>query len=198
MSLSIYVRYAHECSPVAGRVVRHRSKASVSLSQQNSNAGNCLMKCPGWIYSRRESVCHDDARNTVMVQIGYRRGGGIAPRKDGFSGNKTFIDLSGGLREENHGEAEDHRQHANAHGKDLAWQLGNWSVMCLQTREVLQRVRPEYYHENKTKIHAESRTSWGKGFGWTRWSSEWLYDRLGLFDEYRPIRWSGAKVSPAR
>ena len=37
-----------------------------------------------------------------------------------------------------------------------------------------------------------------RGFGWTRWSSEWLYDRLGLFNDYRLIRWSGAKVAPAR
>src|ERR1700691_2279487 len=36
------------------------------------------------------------------------------------------------------------------------------------------------------------------GFGWTRWSSEWLYDRLGLFNNYRLIRWSGAKVAPVR
>ena len=24
-----------------------------------------------------------------------------------------------------------------------------------------------------------------KGFGWTRWSSEWLYGRLGLFNDYQ-------------
>jgi len=33
-----------------------------------------------------------------------------------------------------------------------------------------------------------------KGFGWTRWSSEWLYDRVGLFNNYQLRRWSGAKV----
>jgi RNA-directed DNA polymerase len=37
-----------------------------------------------------------------------------------------------------------------------------------------------------------------QGFGWTRWSSEWLYDRLGLFNNYQFRRWSGAKVVPAR
>jgi RNA-directed DNA polymerase len=37
-----------------------------------------------------------------------------------------------------------------------------------------------------------------KGFGWKRWSSEWLYDRLGLFNEYQLRRWPGAKVAPAR
>jgi recA bacterial DNA recombination protein/Group II intron, maturase-specific domain len=37
-----------------------------------------------------------------------------------------------------------------------------------------------------------------QGFGWKRWSSAWFYDRLGLFNDYRLIRWSGAKVAPAR
>jgi len=31
-----------------------------------------------------------------------------------------------------------------------------------------------------------------KGFGWKRWSSEWLYGTLGLFNEYRVVR-----VAPA-
>jgi hypothetical protein len=29
-------------------------------------------------------------------------------------------------------------------------------------------------------------------------SSDWLYDRLGLFNDYQLRRWSGAKVAPAR
>jgi RNA-directed DNA polymerase len=37
-----------------------------------------------------------------------------------------------------------------------------------------------------------------KGFGWKRWSSEWLYGQLGLFNNYQLRRWSGAKVAPAR
>jgi RNA-directed DNA polymerase len=37
-----------------------------------------------------------------------------------------------------------------------------------------------------------------KGFGRKRWSSEWLYDQLGLFNNYQLRRWSGAKVAPAR
>jgi RNA-directed DNA polymerase len=51
--------------------------------------------------------------------------------------------------------------------------------------------------EKKVRQHL-MRARGRKGFGWTRWSSEWLYDRLGLFNEYRLIRWSGAKVSPAQ
>lgn len=38
----------------------------------------------------------------------------------------------------------------------------------------------------------------GKGHGWTRWSKEWLYERLGLFNDYRLYRWSGTKAVPAR
>jgi RNA-directed DNA polymerase len=36
-----------------------------------------------------------------------------------------------------------------------------------------------------------------KGFGWKRWSRQWLYQRLGLFSDYK-IRYYTAKVSPAR
>jgi len=36
------------------------------------------------------------------------------------------------------------------------------------------------------------------GFPWKRRSSEWLYDRLGLFNDYQLRRWSSAKVAPAR
>src|SRR6516162_1196537 len=36
-----------------------------------------------------------------------------------------------------------------------------------------------------------------KGFGWKRWSSEWLYGTLGLFNEYRVLRMAPrAKVFP--
>jgi RNA-directed DNA polymerase len=35
-----------------------------------------------------------------------------------------------------------------------------------------------------------------KGFGWQRWSRQWLYDGLGLFHGYRVSRtWS--KAMPA-
>jgi RNA-directed DNA polymerase len=35
-----------------------------------------------------------------------------------------------------------------------------------------------------------------KGFGWSRWSTRWLYDNLGLFNGYR-VRRALPKVSPA-
>jgi len=51
--------------------------------------------------------------------------------------------------------------------------------------------------EEKVRRHL-MRARGRKGFGWTRWSSEWLYDRLGLFNNYQLRRWSDAKVAPAR
>ena len=36
-----------------------------------------------------------------------------------------------------------------------------------------------------------------RGFGWKRWSSRWLYNELGLYNEYK-IRWRPTtKASPA-
>jgi RNA-directed DNA polymerase len=51
--------------------------------------------------------------------------------------------------------------------------------------------------EEKVRRHL-MRARGRKGFGWTRWSSEWLYGRLGLFNNYQLSRWSDAKVAPAR
>ncbi len=36
-----------------------------------------------------------------------------------------------------------------------------------------------------------------RGFGWKRWSNRWLYDGLGLFNEYRIRRLPAPKVPPA-
>jgi len=38
--------------------------------------------------------------------------------------------------------------------------------------------------EKKIRYHL-ARASQRHGFGWKRWSREWLYGPLGLFDEYR-------------
>src|ERR1700726_1634498 len=51
--------------------------------------------------------------------------------------------------------------------------------------------------EKKVRQHL-MRARGRKGFGWKRWSSKWLYDRLGLFNDYQLRRWSDAKVAPAR
>ncbi len=51
--------------------------------------------------------------------------------------------------------------------------------------------------EKKVRQHL-MRARGRKGFGWKRWSSEWLYERLGLFNAYQLRRWPGAKVAPAR
>jgi hypothetical protein len=32
------------------------------------------------------------------------------------------------------------------------------------------------------------RASKRKGMGWKRWSRKWLYDRVGLFNDYRRVR----------
>ena len=36
-----------------------------------------------------------------------------------------------------------------------------------------------------------------KGFGWQRWSRRWLYDELGLYNQYRVRRELGLKTNPA-
>ncbi len=54
-----------------------------------------------------------------------------------------------------------------------------------------------YWIEKKVR-RAMMRARMRRGFGWNRWSSTWLYDRLGLFDDYRLRRAPGAKVLPAR
>jgi hypothetical protein len=51
--------------------------------------------------------------------------------------------------------------------------------------------------EKKVRQHPV-RARGRNGFGWTRWSSAWLYDRLGLFNDYRLRRWSVVKAAPAR
>jgi len=42
-------------------------------------------------------------------------------------------------------------------------------------------------------MHARKR----KGFGWDRWSSQWIYRNLGLFSDYR-VRYVETKALPAR
>ena len=41
--------------------------------------------------------------------------------------------------------------------------------------------------EKKVRRHL-MRARGRKGFGWKRWSTQWLYDSLGLFHEYRVVR----------
>jgi RNA-directed DNA polymerase len=44
-----------------------------------------------------------------------------------------------------------------------------------------------YWVERKVRRHM-MRARGRKGFGWKRWSTQWLYDTLGLFDGYRVVR----------
>jgi len=41
--------------------------------------------------------------------------------------------------------------------------------------------------EKKVRRHL-MRARKRKGFGWKRWSTQWLYDSLGLFNDYRVVR----------
>ena len=41
--------------------------------------------------------------------------------------------------------------------------------------------------EKKVRRHL-MRARGRQGFGWKRWSTQWLYDTLGLFDQYRVVR----------
>jgi len=54
-----------------------------------------------------------------------------------------------------------------------------------------------YWIEKKVR-RAMMRARMRRGFGWNRWSSNWLYDTLGLFDDYRLLRKPSAKALPAR
>ncbi len=50
-------------------------------------------------------------------------------------------------------------------------------------------------------VKAKAEPSWRfmrQGFGWNRWSSSWLYETLGLFDDYGLRRSPGAKALPTR
>ena len=51
--------------------------------------------------------------------------------------------------------------------------------------------------EKKVRRHM-GRAQNRKGFGWKRWSRQWLYDHLGLFNDYRLNRLLPPKVAPAR
>ena len=55
----------------------------------------------------------------------------------------------------------------------------------------------KHWVEKKVRRHLV-RAREGKGYGWWRWTSEWLYERLGLFNNYGLYRWSGTKAVPAR
>jgi RNA-directed DNA polymerase len=55
-----------------------------------------------------------------------------------------------------------------------------------------------FWVEQKVRRHL-ARSSKRKGFGWKRWSRQWLYQQHGLFDEYR-VRYYPARLKalPAR
>ena len=55
----------------------------------------------------------------------------------------------------------------------------------------------KHWVETKVRRHL-MRARGRKGFGWERWSRNWFYDRLGLFNDYRLRRWSVVTAALAR
>jgi RNA-directed DNA polymerase len=51
--------------------------------------------------------------------------------------------------------------------------------------------------EKKIRSHL-AKACQRQGFGWKRWSKEWLYDTLGLFNEYRVVRQPPSWAAPTR
>jgi RNA-directed DNA polymerase len=52
--------------------------------------------------------------------------------------------------------------------------------------------------EKKIRRHmARARNRNRNGFGWKRWSTQWLYESLRLFNSYK-VRWSMPKVASRR
>jgi RNA-directed DNA polymerase len=51
--------------------------------------------------------------------------------------------------------------------------------------------------EKKVRRHL-MRARGRQGFGWRRWSTRWIYDQLGLFNNYRVRFQNAPKVAPAR
>jgi RNA-directed DNA polymerase len=54
-----------------------------------------------------------------------------------------------------------------------------------------------WWVERKVRRHL-MRAKGRKGFGWNRWSSEWLYKNLGIYQDYRIQYYQEAKVLPVR
>jgi RNA-directed DNA polymerase len=54
----------------------------------------------------------------------------------------------------------------------------------------------KYWVEKKIRRHL-MRARGRKGMGWKRWSREWIYGTLGLFNDYRVGRQSLPKAAPA-
>ena len=50
-----------------------------------------------------------------------------------------------------------------------------------------------------TQVELQAKARQRQGFGWKRWSRQWLYDELGLFNEYRAqYRRVSPTAAPAR
>ena len=50
--------------------------------------------------------------------------------------------------------------------------------------------------ESKVRRHL-ARSRLRPGFGWKRWSRQWMHESLGLYDDYK-VRWSAPAAAPVR
>lgn len=50
--------------------------------------------------------------------------------------------------------------------------------------------------EKKTRRHLMKARRW-RGFGWEKWSRQWLYQTLGLYSDYKVRYYQEPKVTPA-
>jgi hypothetical protein len=62
----------------------------------------------------------------------------------------------------------------------------------IKTSIDLEDLRRRIYVKAKAETSCRKR----QGFGWTRWSRQWLYDTLKLFNGYK-VKWLQRKVAPA-
>jgi hypothetical protein len=60
----------------------------------------------------------------------------------------------------------------------------------------LDKVKALYPELNAFILAQMGRARNRRGFGWKRWSRQWLYDELKLFNGYRVNRMSETKASP--
>jgi len=51
--------------------------------------------------------------------------------------------------------------------------------------------------EPRRKIYSKAKTDKQKGFGWKQWSREDIYEKWGLYNDYR-IRYLYPKTAPSR
>jgi RNA-directed DNA polymerase len=70
-----------------------------------------------------------------------------------------------------------------------------WHCREPVARSVAFSFLPDWVEKKIRRHMARARNR--KGFGWKRWSTQWLYESLRLYNGYK-VRWLTPKVAPAR